>query len=74
MAKYDASRNDTRYILTDTSKRAACDAVQAELDGHIAEFLAKGGKIIEVEHLMDSNRDEPPRPFTISYRKIPKPL
>ncbi len=74
MANPNIRSSDMRYILTDTSKRAASEAIQAELDGHIAEFLAKGGKIIEVEHLIDSTRAEPPRPFTISYRKIPKPL
>jgi len=74
MAKPDTRSSEMRYILTDTHKRAASETIRAELDGHIAEFLAKGGEIIQVEHLINSNRVEPPKPFMISYKKIPKSL
>ena len=52
MAKPDTRSSEMRYILTDTHKRAASETIRAELDGHIAEFLAKGGEIIQVEHLI----------------------
>ena len=67
MAKPDASRNDTRYILTDTAQRAHSAQIRAELETHIAEFLARGGKIEQVELSIGPEKEIP---FRISNANL----
>jgi len=69
MAKPEIRSSEMRYILTDTHKRAASETIRAELDGHIAEFLAKGGQIQQVEIGIGPEKD---LPFRITNQDLIK--
>ena len=72
MAKPDTRSSEMRYILTDTAQRAHSAQIRAELETHIAEFLARGGKIEQVEIGIGPEKDLPFRISNVDLLKKDK--